>query len=334
MDMKKMSTDRPQRRNGRGRPGRRGNKVDVKVKLERSRQSARECRARKKLRYQYLEDLVSNREQAIFKLREELELYKQYCVDLDQGKLPEQLLKELAKAMTNVEISSNSFNPMSTPDVIANTPSSHQGLQDVYQHDDQDVVGCFSGVPTTGNSPIDQYPLYNHAAGECNVTYSNFINPVSETQHYPLQAQVGKETFLNRQLEMTNHRSNPVQNEFENHIPNTTSTFVSDPFDSISPVFTSSTTLANQVTCGNPVAPAMSQSLMSKSGGNMSYLSLLRDSCAPLDIGDEAFMDSGFSKPFVKTSGSGTMVRIPSDSMVPNTPVLPTILEEMNVEGL
>ncbi|XP_061163385.1 uncharacterized protein LOC133172506 isoform X2 [Saccostrea echinata] len=330
MDMKKMSTDRPQRRNGRGRPGRRGNKVDVKVKLERSRQSARECRARKKLRYQYLEDLVSNREQAIFKLREELELYKQYCIDLDQGKLPEQLLKELANAMTKVEISSASFIPMPTPDVIANTTSSQQGLQDMYHHQDPDVVGCFSEVPTTGNSSIDQYPLYNHAVGDCNVTYSNFINPVLQTQHYPLQAHMEKGIFLDRQLAMSNQQPHPVQNEYENHIPNTTTASL----DTISPAFTCAITLENQVTCGNPVAPAMSQSLMSKSGGNMSYLSLLRDSSAPLDIGDEAFMDPGFSKPHIQTTGSGGMVRIPSDSIVPSTPVLPTILEEMNVEGL
>lgn len=40
---------------------------------ERSRQSARECRARKKLRYQYLEELVSDREKAVILLRSELE---------------------------------------------------------------------------------------------------------------------------------------------------------------------------------------------------------------------------------------------------------------------
>lgn len=41
--------------------------------VERSRQSARECRARKKLRYQYLEELVTDREKAVLSLRLELE---------------------------------------------------------------------------------------------------------------------------------------------------------------------------------------------------------------------------------------------------------------------
>nr|XP_004611435.1 unnamed protein product [Sorex araneus] len=74
-----------------GKRGRKPAKIDLKAKLERSRQSARECRARKKLRYQYLEELVSSRETAICGLREELEMYKQWCVAMDQGKIPSEI---------------------------------------------------------------------------------------------------------------------------------------------------------------------------------------------------------------------------------------------------
>ena len=49
--------------------GKRGRKPGVKQdgasKLEKSRMSARECRVRKKLRYEYLEELVKDREKAI-----------------------------------------------------------------------------------------------------------------------------------------------------------------------------------------------------------------------------------------------------------------------------
>jgi hypothetical protein len=62
----------------------------MKAKLERSRQSARECRARKKLRYQYLEELVSDREKAVLQLRGEIEKYKIWAQEIDNGRFPEE----------------------------------------------------------------------------------------------------------------------------------------------------------------------------------------------------------------------------------------------------
>jgi len=60
-------------------------------KLEKSRQSARECRARKKLRYQYLDDMILEREKANDRLREELGKYVGWCQMLDQSQVPDGL---------------------------------------------------------------------------------------------------------------------------------------------------------------------------------------------------------------------------------------------------
>lgn len=83
----------------RGRkPGQTNLKTDMKSKLERSRQSARECRARKKLRYQYLDDLILERERANVALRDELIKYQKWCHELDKGRIPEgvhEMLKNL-----------------------------------------------------------------------------------------------------------------------------------------------------------------------------------------------------------------------------------------------
>ena len=71
-------------------------KIDAKARLEKSRQSARECRARKKLRYQYLEELMSKRELAVFALRKELQLNLEALAKLGSGQITiEQLEKQL-----------------------------------------------------------------------------------------------------------------------------------------------------------------------------------------------------------------------------------------------
>jgi len=76
----------------RGRkPGQKSLRTDMKTKLERSRQSARECRARKKLRYQYLDDLILEREKANEILRQELVKYQKWCHEIDKGRIPDGL---------------------------------------------------------------------------------------------------------------------------------------------------------------------------------------------------------------------------------------------------
>ncbi|KAM6384066.1 cAMP-responsive element-binding protein-like 2 isoform 2-T3 [Alca torda] len=119
-----------------GKRGRKPAKIDLKAKLERSRQSARECRARKKLRYQYLEELVSSRERAICALREELEMYKQWCMAMDQGKIPSEIKalltgEEQGKAQQNStklakagKTEANSSNPCGTGGMLQPPSSS------------------------------------------------------------------------------------------------------------------------------------------------------------------------------------------------------------------
>ncbi|XP_067003086.1 REPTOR-binding partner [Anabrus simplex] len=98
-EMEVTRTDRKESGKRGRKPGRKAaEKVDMKAKLERSRQSARECRARKKLRYQYLEELVADREKAVLALRNELDKYRAWGLELDEGRMPEgihALLEEL-----------------------------------------------------------------------------------------------------------------------------------------------------------------------------------------------------------------------------------------------
>ncbi|KAK7092192.1 hypothetical protein V1264_009780 [Littorina saxatilis] len=109
-DQTSMAHEKSQKRVGK-RPGRKPSKIDQRAKLERSRQSARECRARKKLRYQYLEELVSSREKAVFSLRDELQMYRRWCHRVDEGCVPDDLKDKVFR-------SADDSPPPSSPDDV------------------------------------------------------------------------------------------------------------------------------------------------------------------------------------------------------------------------
>lgn len=92
-------------------------------------------------------------------------------------------------------------------------------------------------------------------------------------------------------------------------------------------------------TCGNPVVTSSQHtlSLMNQTGGNTSFLSMLRDSTA-MEMGTEALMDLGYSKASNVSNGATKSIDWPANgdpesvavhTKVPGVPQLPTILEEM-----
>ncbi|UJR27272.1 hypothetical protein I4U23_008567 [Adineta vaga] len=80
-----------------GKRGRKPIKSDSNTRLEKSRESARQCRHRKKLRYEYLEELVTDREKAIIQLQQELERLRTICQYLDQNGVNNEIRQELSQ---------------------------------------------------------------------------------------------------------------------------------------------------------------------------------------------------------------------------------------------
>ena len=80
-----------------GKRGRKPIKSDSNTRLEKSRESARQCRHRKKLRYEYLEELVTDREKAIVQLQQELERLRTICQHIDQNGMSSDIRQELSQ---------------------------------------------------------------------------------------------------------------------------------------------------------------------------------------------------------------------------------------------
>jgi hypothetical protein len=87
-----------------GKRGRKPIKSDSNTRLEKSRESARQCRHRKKLRYEYLEELVGDREKAIVQLQRELDRLRSICQHLDQHGINNEIRQELGQWEEDPEI--------------------------------------------------------------------------------------------------------------------------------------------------------------------------------------------------------------------------------------
>lgn len=87
-----------------GKRGRKPVESDSNTRLEKSRESARQCRQRKKLRYEYLEELVADREKAIGKLHEELDRLKTMCQHIDQHGLNPEINRELIQWKNDLDV--------------------------------------------------------------------------------------------------------------------------------------------------------------------------------------------------------------------------------------
>jgi len=139
-------------------------KVDMRAKLERSRQSARECRARKKLRYQYLEEVISETEKAIFSLRREMDMLKIWAKELDDGKLPENLVQYRTSC-----VEKKLTNPFKL--------QSHHHIQIAQQRQEAAAAAAASGggASATSTPPPNSIQLLGSGGGICGGTSSSGI---------------------------------------------------------------------------------------------------------------------------------------------------------------